>query len=107
VPFLRLNCAVHRAAASTAPLGALDAHETGRHHQEPGGTLGYAASAWILGRSLLRPPTVWVAAFLVGWAILRLVALVPIRGGLVWFAAVVFGLGILEWLSGGRPCHSG
>jgi hypothetical protein len=48
-----------------------------------------------------------VAAFLVGWAILRLVALVPIRGGLVWFAAVVFGLGILEWLSGGRPCHSG
>ena len=46
-------------------------------------------------------PTVWVAAFLVGWAILRLVALVPTLGGLVWFAAVVFGLGVLEWLSGG------
>jgi len=32
---------------------------------------------------------------LVGWAILRVVALVPILGGLVWFAAVVFGLGVL------------
>jgi hypothetical protein len=57
--------------------------------------LGYGASAWILGRSLLRPPTAWVVAFLVGWAILRVVALVPILGGLVWFAAVVFGLGAL------------
>jgi hypothetical protein len=36
-----------------------------------------------------------VVAFLVGWAILRVVALVPILGGLVWFAAVVFGLGVL------------
>jgi hypothetical protein len=34
-------------------------------------------------------------AFLVGWAILRVVALIPILGGLVWFAAVVFGLGAL------------
>jgi cytoskeletal protein CcmA (bactofilin family) len=57
--------------------------------------LGYSASAWILGRSLLRPPTAWAAAFLVGWAILRVVALVPILGGLVWFVAVVFGLGVL------------
>jgi type IV secretory pathway TrbD component len=31
----------------------------------------------------------------VGWAILRVVALVPILGGLVWFAAAVFGLGVL------------
>jgi Polymer-forming cytoskeletal len=57
--------------------------------------LGYGASAWVLGRSLLRPPTAWVVAFLVGWGILRVVALVPILGGLVWFAAVVFGLGAL------------
>ena len=34
-------------------------------------------------------------AFLVGWAILRVVALIPILGGLVWFAAVVVGLGAL------------
>ena len=57
--------------------------------------LGYSATAWILGRSILRGPTAWVVAFLAGWAILRVVALVPILGGLVWFAAVVFGLGAL------------
>jgi hypothetical protein len=34
-------------------------------------------------------------AFLVGWGILRVLALVPILGGLVGFAAVVFGLGAL------------
>jgi hypothetical protein len=55
--------------------------------------LGYSAAAWVLGRSIVRGPTAWVVAFLVGWAILRVVALVPILGGLVWFAAVVFGLG--------------
>ena len=57
--------------------------------------LGYGAAAWILSRSLLREPAAWIVAFLVGWAILRVVALVPILGGLVRFAAVVFGLGAL------------
>jgi hypothetical protein len=57
--------------------------------------LGYSASAWILGRSILRTPTAWVLAFLLGWAILRVVALIPILGGLVWFAAAAFGLGAL------------
>jgi hypothetical protein len=57
--------------------------------------LGYSAAAWVLGRSILREPTAWVVAFLVGWAILRVAALVPILGGLVWFAAVVVGLGAL------------
>ena len=57
--------------------------------------VGYSASAWILGRSILRGRTAWVVAFLLGWAILRAVALVPILGGLAWFVAVVFGLGAL------------
>ena len=57
--------------------------------------LGYSAAAWILGRQLVREPAAWVLAFLVGWAILRVLALVPILGGLVWFIAVVFGLGAL------------
>jgi hypothetical protein len=43
----------------------------------------------------LRTQTAWVVAFLLGWAILRAVALIPILGGLVWFAAVAFGLGVL------------
>jgi hypothetical protein len=57
--------------------------------------LGYSATAWILGRSILRGATAPILAFLVGWAILRVLALVPILGGLVWFAAVVLGLGAL------------
>ncbi len=57
--------------------------------------LGYSAAAWVLGRLILRQPAAWVLAFLVGWAILRAVALVPVLGGLVWFVAVVFGLGAL------------
>ena len=58
-------------------------------------TLGYSATAWIIGRRILRPATPWVLAFLLGWGILRLLALIPIVGGLIWFAAVVFGLGAL------------
>jgi hypothetical protein len=57
--------------------------------------LGYGATAWIVGRRILGEPTAWVLAFLVGWGILRVLALIPILGGLVWFAAVVFGLGVL------------
>jgi cytoskeletal protein CcmA (bactofilin family) len=57
--------------------------------------LGYAATAWVIGRRLIREPAAWAVAFLVGWAILRVLALVPILGSLVWFAAVVFGLGAL------------
>jgi hypothetical protein len=57
--------------------------------------LGYSATAWILGRSIVREPTAWAVAFLAGWGILRIVALVPILGGLAWFAAVAFGLGAL------------
>jgi hypothetical protein len=57
--------------------------------------LGYSASAWIVGRRILREPAAWILAFLVGWGILRVLALIPILGGLVWFAAVVFGLGAL------------
>jgi hypothetical protein len=57
--------------------------------------LGYGATAWIVGRRVLREPTAWILAFLVGWGILRVLALIPILGGLVWFAAVVFGLGAL------------
>ena len=57
--------------------------------------LGYSAAAWIVGRRILREPTAWILAFLAGWGILRLLALVPVLGGLVGFAAVVFGLGAL------------
>jgi hypothetical protein len=57
--------------------------------------LGYSASAWILVRQILQPPGGWVVAFLLGWGILRVAALVPVLGGVAWFAAVAFGLGAL------------
>jgi hypothetical protein len=58
-------------------------------------TLGYSATAWIIGRRILRSRTAWVVGFLLGWGILRALALIPIVGGLIWFVAVVFGLGAL------------
>jgi hypothetical protein len=57
--------------------------------------IGYTTSAWLLGRAILGPPRGRVLAFLAGWGILRLIALIPVVGGLAWFAATVFGLGAL------------
>src|ERR671935_799861 len=61
--------------------------------------LGYSASGWVLGRSLLRSPTAWVVAFLVGWAILRVVALGPHPG---WPGVVRRG-GVRPRRTGGGP----
>jgi hypothetical protein len=57
--------------------------------------IAYTTSAWLLGRAIVHPPTGRVAAFLAGWAILRVIALIPWVGGLAWFGATVFGLGAL------------
>lgn len=57
--------------------------------------LGYTTSAWLLGRRLVGPPRGRALSFLAGWAILRLVAIVPVLGGLIWLGATVFGLGVL------------
>jgi cytoskeletal protein CcmA (bactofilin family) len=56
--------------------------------------IGYTTAAWLLGRRIARRAGTFVA-FLVGWAILRVVALIPVLGGLTWFVAVVVGLGAL------------
>jgi hypothetical protein len=61
----------------------------------PLGALCYTASAYVLGRVLVKPPTGRIPAFLAGWGILRGAALVPFLGALAWFAATVFGLGVL------------
>jgi hypothetical protein len=45
------------------------------------------------------PATSRFLAFLAGWAILRVIALVPALGGLVWLLASIFGLGVL-WVAG-------
>lgn len=56
--------------------------------------IAYVTAAWLLGRRVARRAS-RLLAFLAGWGILRLVALVPILGGLSWIAAVVVGLGAL------------
>jgi hypothetical protein len=64
-------------------------------------TIGYVAGAHALGRMLLKPPSSRYVAFLAGWAILRVIALVPVLGGLVWILASIAGLGIL-WVAARR-----
>jgi hypothetical protein len=56
-------------------------------------TIGYAMTAWIVGRVLIRPPRGRGLAMLVGWAIVAGLTLIPVAGGIVWFAATLFGLG--------------
>ncbi|MGH2806310.1 MAG: hypothetical protein ACRDKT_03445 [Actinomycetota bacterium] len=57
--------------------------------------IGYTIAAYVLGRSIVRPPGSRYLAALVGVAIMRGVALLPVLGGLTWFGATVFGLGII------------
>lgn len=56
--------------------------------------VGYTVGAWVLGRRIVRTASPFLA-FLAGWAILRVLALIPFVGGLAWLAAVVVGLGAI------------
>ena len=56
--------------------------------------IGYTAGAWIFGRRVVSRASP-IVAFLVGWGILRVVALVPVLGWLVSLAAIVVGLGAI------------
>ena len=61
----------------------------------PAGIVAYLASAWVLGRRIVKAPRNRYLAFLAGLAILRALALIPILGLLVGLAAAVFGLGLI------------
>ena len=70
--------------------------------------IGYTTSAWLLGRRLLGPPRGAVLSFVAGLGILRLLALIPVVGGLAWFAATVLGLGALAiavWRARGEGAY--
>jgi cytoskeletal protein CcmA (bactofilin family) len=56
--------------------------------------IGQTAGVWVLGRTLFRRGS-RAQAFLLGWAIMSGIGLVPFVGGLVWGAATVYGLGVL------------
>jgi cytoskeletal protein CcmA (bactofilin family) len=57
--------------------------------------VGYVTSAYFLGRLIIRPPKSRFGAFFVGWAILRVAAVLPFLGALVWIAAAIYGVGML------------
>ena len=57
--------------------------------------LGYTVGAFALGRRLVAAPRHRMLAFLAGFGILRVLALIPVVGGLVWLGATVWGLGAL------------
>jgi len=61
----------------------------------PLAAVAYVTAAWALGRRLVKEPRNRFLSFLAGLGILRLLALVPIFGGFIGLAAVVFGFGLI------------
>jgi hypothetical protein len=61
----------------------------------PLGAVAYCASAWVLGRRMVKAPRNRFLAFLAGLAVLEAVSFVPIVGWLVGIAAAIFGLGLI------------
>jgi hypothetical protein len=63
----------------------------------PLAALGYVTGVWVIGRAMVGPPDRRILAFLAGWAVLRVVALLPFLGALVFVVTATFGLGALAW----------
>jgi hypothetical protein len=58
--------------------------------------IGYVAGAFFLGRTILKSPRNRWSAFFLGWGILRVLAILPGLGVLVWVGAAVYGIGTLS-----------
>jgi hypothetical protein len=58
-------------------------------------TVGYVVATMAAGSIIMKSSPSRYVAFLVGWVVLRLVALIPFVGGWLWFLASVWGLGLL------------
>jgi cytoskeletal protein CcmA (bactofilin family) len=61
----------------------------------PLAAIAYCASAWVLGRRMVKAPHNRYLAFLAGVTLLQAVGLVPVVGWLVGFAAAIFGFGLI------------
>lgn len=57
--------------------------------------ISYVTGAWAVGRRILKPDKARILSFLVGLLIVRLLALIPIAGGLITFLVTLLGLGAL------------
>lgn len=58
-------------------------------------TTGYMVATIAIGGVILRNGSTY-ATFFVGWIVLRLLALIPIAGGVLWLAGSIWGLGLLS-----------
>ena len=56
-------------------------------------TVAYTVGAYALGRILVKPPRHRFLAFLAGFAILRVAALIPVLGGLLFVLTAGWGMG--------------
>lgn len=61
-------------------------------------SIGYVVGVLALGRLVIKEPRSRYVAFLVGWGVLRLIALIPVLGGLAWLVSTALGLGTL-WVA--------
>jgi hypothetical protein len=61
----------------------------------PLAAVAYVTTAFVLGRIMVGAEVDRFLCFLAGLAALRILALVPVLGFIVWLVAVVFGLGAL------------
>lgn len=59
------------------------------------GFVGYALSAYAIGRLIWQPPRNRALAFLFGWVIVRAVGTLPYVSGATWGIGAVFGLGAM------------
>jgi cytoskeletal protein CcmA (bactofilin family) len=66
-------------------------------------TLGYTVATLAAGNMIMRTSSSRFVVFLVGWVVLRLVALIPFLGGWLWFLGCVWGLGLLAVAIHRRP----
>jgi hypothetical protein len=67
--------------------------------------LAYAAGALALGRLIVKPPRGTALAFVLGWLVLRVLALVPVVGGFLFAATAVWGFGAIA-VAARRAGHS-
>jgi hypothetical protein len=66
-------------------------------------TVGYVVATLAVGNMIMRTSSSRFVVFLVGWVVLRLVALIPFLGGWLWFLGCVWGLGLLAVAIHRRP----
>lgn len=57
--------------------------------------VGYVTVAWLVGRVIRPRQASQLVVFMVGWMIVRALALVPFLEGLLWFPGAALGLGVL------------